>query len=146
MTTPRTHPTRFPPLGPLFTGSHRSHPMHPPTLTSYAVKRSFTDPSLSPSHVHTSTNTPYYMRPATQHLTHTDTMRLRSSQSGLPHSDLFLNDTIINHTLQILHHHYPVHYIPTPSFNALIMTPPSPDSIDDSLRTRTDSASIVPFC
>ena len=78
---------------------------------------SFTDPSLPSSHIHTSTQTPSYMRPQTQHLTHTDTMRLRSPQVGVHPSDLYLNDVIINHTLQILHHHSPYtttrHYLPT---------------------------------
>ena len=66
------------------------------------------------------------MRPSTQHLTHTDAMRLRSHHSGLHPSDLLLNDIIINHTLQILHHHSPHtttrYYLTTP-FLEVIMCP-----------------------
>ena len=116
--TPSTPSTRLSSIGPLFTDPHSSHPILPPAMPLCEIGITFTDPSLPPSHIHKSTQTPSYMRPATQHLTHTDTMRLRSSHSGVNPSDLFLNDIIINHTLQILHHHSPYtttrHYLTTP--------------------------------
>ena len=107
MTKPCTPSTRLSPLGHIITDPHSSHPIRPSTLTLCAIGRAFTNSSLLQSHLHTSTHTPSYMRQSTQYLTHTDTMRLRSLQSGLNHSDLFLNDNIINHTLQILHQHSP---------------------------------------
>ena len=118
-TTPSTPLTRLSSLGPLFTDPYSSHPILPPAMPLYELGIAFTDPSLPLSHIHTSTQTPSYMRPQTQHLTHTDTMRLRSPQFGVHPLDLFLkNDVIINHTLQILHHHSPYtttrHYLPTP--------------------------------
>ena len=118
MKTASTPPNRFSLIGPLFTDPHSFHSTHPPTLTLCAAGRAFIDPSLPPSHMHTLTHTPFYMRPSAQHLIHKDTTRLRSHHSSLHPSDLFLNDIIINHTLQILHHHSSYtttrHFLTTP--------------------------------
>ena len=60
---------------------------------------SFTDSNLPPEHVHMTTTTTKYMRPATHDLTHDDTIRLSAPSANLPPVTMRLNDIIINQTL-----------------------------------------------
>ena len=47
------------------------------------------------------------MRPASHKLTRADTIYLSAPSANLPPVAMYLNDTIINQTLQILHQHSP---------------------------------------
>jgi len=86
-------------------GYHINHPIRPPTLTMCERGASFTDSNLPSGHVHMTTTTQKYMRPASHDLTHVDTIRLSVPSANLPPVAMYLNDIIINQTLQILHRH-----------------------------------------
>ena len=101
-------PSRLPTTGTTVPrDTHLTHPIRPPTPTLFNRDRAFLDPSLPNTHIYKKTTTPAYMRPAIQYLTHEDTIRLRAPDSHVNPLDLYLNDNIINQTLQILHHRSP---------------------------------------
>ena len=66
-------PSRLSPPATSPAGYHLTHPIRPPTLTMCERGASFTDQTISPAHVHMTTTTPPYMRPATSKITHADT-------------------------------------------------------------------------
>ena len=100
-------PSRLSPPATNPAGYHLTHPIRPPTLTMCERGASFTDPTIPPAHVHMTTTTPPYMRPATGKITHADTIRLSAPTATIPPVALYLNDHIIDQTLQILHQHSP---------------------------------------
>ena len=97
--------------------SHKSQPLtaQPPNphiithhgTTNTALINSLTSPDLPLKHVHKTTIAPSYMRHQTQHLYHKHTICLRAPTLSCDLLYLYLNDEIINHTLQILHQESP---------------------------------------
>ena len=68
---------------------------------------SFTNLNVPSEHVHMTTETPNYMRPASYEFTHVDTIHLSAPFINLPPAAMYVNDTIINQTLQLLHQYSP---------------------------------------
>ena len=113
--------------------SHTSQPLtaqppnpHPIThheTTNTALINRLTSPDLPLTHVHTTTKAPAYMRHQTQHLYHKHTICLRAPTHGCDLTHLYLNDEIINQTLQILHqdspHRASRHFLPTFFMNSI---------------------------
>ena len=107
--------------------SHKSQPLtaQPPNpypithhgTTNTVLINMITSPDLPLTHVHKTTIAPAYMRHQTQHLYHQHTICLRAPTLGCDLLHLYLNDEIINHTLQILHQESPHrdsrHILPT---------------------------------
>ena len=127
MTPPRLSPPDTNPAG-----YHLTHPIRPPTLTMCEGGASFTDSTIPPEHVHMTKTTPHYMRPATHDLTHADTIRLSAPSTTIPPVTLYLNDNIINQTLQILHQHSPfkdTRHVLSTSFLEVIKLPNNDDAI-----------------
>ena len=127
MFTPPTSPSATNPAG-----YHLTHPIRPPTLTMCELGASFTNSTHPSGHVHMTTTTPTYMRPATRDLIHADTIRLSAPSTNMPPVALYLNDIIIDQTLQILHQHSPysdTRHVLSPSFLDVIKLPNNDDAI-----------------
>ena len=73
-----------------------THPLRSPTFILCNSGKSFTDLSLPNAHIHKTTPTPAYMRPAKQDLIHADTIHLSAPSSHLNPFDLCINNNIIN--------------------------------------------------
>ena len=113
--------------------SHKSQPLtaqppnpHPIThrgTTNTALLNRLTSTDLPLTHVHKTTIAPAYMRHQTQHLYHKHTICLRAPTLNCDLSHLYLNDEIINLTLQILHQQSPHrdtrHILPTFFMNSI---------------------------
>ena len=113
-------------------GYHINHPIRSPTLTMCERGESFTNSSLPSGHVHMTTTTPTYMRPISHDLTHADTIRLSAPSTNLPSVAMYLNDNIINQTLQILHTHSPLsdtHHVLATTFLEVVKRPNNDEAI-----------------
>ena len=90
--------------------------VHRGTSNNALINR-FTSPDLPLTHLHTTTTAPAYMRHQTQRLYHRHNIRLRAPSPKCDLTRLYLNDEILNHTLQIFHRHSPHsatrHFLPT---------------------------------
>ena len=109
---------------------HTPHLIITPTVTPLLHPLAhYTSPTIPTTTVHTTIPTPPHRRPHQQPVTHCDTMRLQlptSAHGHTPttpqhHQHLYLNDLIIDLTLQILHRSSPYqssrHYV-SPSFTS----------------------------
>ena len=105
--------------------SHTTTPSHTPvphpishhgTLDDMAISR-YLDPETHPTYIHKEQRTPSYTRCQIQTLRHAQTLCLQQPTDTGDTTHLYLNDDIINLTLQILHQHSPYrstrHFVPT---------------------------------
>ena len=97
--------------------SHHSQPLtvQPPIphliiyrgTSDTALINRFTSPNLPLTYLHTTTTAPNYIRYQKQRLYHRHTICLRVPSPKFDLTRLYLNNEILNHTLQILHRHSP---------------------------------------
>ena len=97
--------------------SHQSQPLIDQPLTPHpiahrgtantALINRFTTPDLPITHLHTTTTALVYMRHQTQRLYHKHTVCLWPPSPNCDLMKHYLNDEILNHTLQILHQESP---------------------------------------
>lgn len=105
-----------PPTSTVLCDSHQTHPIRPLDGIPDDA-RSFIDPTLAPTHIYRSTPTPKYIHHQLNLLRHSDTIRLQTPASHIAPTTLYLNDKVINRTLEILYHHSPYadtrHFLPS---------------------------------
>ena len=105
---------------------HIPHPIRHADTHNTALLQTYLSTTTRMSHIHQSIVPPPYLHRTMQELKHEHTICLRAPTASCDTPSLYLNDQIINHTLQILHKHSPFHssrhFLPT-YFSELIQRP-----------------------
>ena len=88
---------------------HIPHPISHTGTHNTALLQTYLSTSTRLSHIHQFRVPLPYLHRAIQELKHEHTICLRAHTALCDTPSLYLNDQIINHTLQILHKHSPFH-------------------------------------